>query len=270
MENLTYKAGTKYLLYNINWEVKKGEHWLIFGLNGCGKTTLLSILSGYKSPSSGEMEIFGEKYTRNTVFELRKKIGFVSSSFFDKYYKHEPVLQIVLSGLFGTFNIDYDVEAKDVRLAKALLRELRLEDKINAPFHLLSKGERQNVLIARALITRPSVLILDEPGTGLDIYARQHMMNTVETLAVSGQVTVIYVTHYPEEIKPFMNKMMFMKNGKIFKMGNTNEILTSSNISHLLNETVELCEDERHRVNIVVDAETNIYDLCYGGRKNSD
>ncbi|MBP3625562.1 MAG: ATP-binding cassette domain-containing protein, partial [Peptococcaceae bacterium] len=223
---LCYKSGRRFLINHINWEVKEGEHWLVFGMNGSGKTTLLSMIAGYKSPTSGTLEVLGKQYDKEHIFALRKEIGWVSSSFFDKYYANETALRIVLSGLFGTFNIDYDVTDADVRRAKALLRELRMEGKMNRPFNSLSKGERQNVLIARALITQPKVLVLDEPGTGLDIRAREHMMNTVRALAESKKVTIIYVTHYPEEVQPFMNKTMLLKNGRAFAKGDTESVLT--------------------------------------------
>lgn len=261
---LCYKSGRRFLINHINWEVKEGEHWLVFGMNGSGKTTLLSMIAGYKSPTSGTLEVLGKQYDKENIFELRKEIGWVSSSFFDKYYANETALRIVLSGLFGTFNIDYDVTDADVRRAKALLRELRMEGKMNRPFNSMSKGERQNVLIARALITQPKVLVLDEPGTGLDIRAREHMMNTVKALAESKKVTIIYVTHYPEEVQPFMNKTMLLKNGRAFAKGDTESVLTSENLSILLDETVYVAQNTDGSVKMEVDAPSYVADKFYG------
>lgn len=261
---LCYKSGRRFLINHINWEVKEGEHWLVFGMNGSGKTTLLSMIAGYKSPTSGTLEVLGKQYDKENIFELRKEIGWVSSSFFDKYYANETALRIVLSGLFGTFNIDYDVTDADVRRAKALLRELRMEGKMNRPFNSMSKGERQNVLIARALITQPKVLVLDEPGTGLDIRAREHMMNTVKALAESKKVTIIYVTHYPEEVQPFMNKTMLLKNGRAFAKGDTESVLTSENLSILLDETVHVAQNTDGSVKMEVDAPSYVADKFYG------
>ena len=261
---LCYKSGRRFLINHINWEVKEGEHWLVFGMNGSGKTTLLSMIAGYKSPTSGTLEVLGKQYDKENIFALRKEIGWVSSSFFDKYYANETALRIVLSGLFGTFNIDYDVTDADVRRAKALLRELRMEGKMNRPFNSMSKGERQNVLIARALITQPKVLVLDEPGTGLDIRAREHMMNTVRALAESKKVTIIYVTHYPEEVQPFMNKTMLLKNGRAFAKGDTESVLTSENLSILLDETVHVAQNADGSVTMDVDAPSYVADKFYG------
>ena len=146
---------------------------------------------------------------------------------------------------------------------KALLRELQLQDKINTPFYLMSKEERQNVLIARALIAQPQILVLDEPSTGLDIYAREHMLNTVRDLAQNQQVTVIYVTHYPEEIQPFMNKTLLLRDGQVFAQGNTDEIVTSSMISDLMREPVVVHRDEEGYMRMQIEAPTAVRNICY-------
>lgn len=262
-EKLCYKMGKSYLLNHINWEVNEGEHWVIFGLNGSGKTTLLSVIAGFKSPTSGILEVLGQSYTHENIFTLRQQVGWVSSSFFDKFFKHETALQIVLSGLSGTFNISYDIADSDVRKAKALLRELRMGEKMNRPFSSLSKGERQNVLIARALITNPRILVLDEPCTGLDIYAREHMMNTVKNLAENNMVTVLYVTHYPEEIQPFMNKTMLLKSGRIFAKGDTDTVMNDKNLSELLDEKVSIHRNSDGTINMHIDVVSNVGEICY-------
>lgn len=137
-------------------------------------------------------------------------------------------------------------------------------DKINTPFDFMSKGERQNILIARALIAQPEILVLDEPGTGLDVYAREHMMRTVQDLAESNQVTIIYVTHYPEEIQPFMNKTLLLRGGRVFAQGDTKDIITSKIISELMNEPIEIQHDDSsHLLRMTLDAPSAICSLCY-------
>ena len=227
VKNLCCKSGYRYLLHNINWEVQKGDHWIVFGMNGCGKTTLLSIIAGYNDFTAGSVKVFGKSYNDANILNHRKRIGWVSSSFFDKYLSWESALNIVLSGLTGTLSIDFNISDADVKKAKQLLKELRLGDKINQPFCLMSKGERQCVLIARALISSPELLILDEPGTGLDIYAREYVLKTVEDLALNTGMTLIYVTHYAEEILPMFDKTMLMRDGRIYAQGNTEALLNS-------------------------------------------
>ena len=268
-KKLCLQSGKRFLLNDINWEVKRGEHWLVFGMNGCGKTTLLSTVAGFKSPTGGELEVLGQSYTKENILSLRSKIGWVSSSFFDKCYSQESALDIVLSGLFGTLGVDFSVTDAQIRQAKALLRELRMGDKIHTPFDFMSKGERQNILIARALIARPEILVLDEPGTGLDVYAREHMMRTVQDLAQSDRVTTIYVTHYPEEIQPFMNKTLLLRGGRVFAQGDTKDIITSTVISELMNETVEIQHDDLNHLRMALDAPSTIRRLCYAEKEGS-
>lgn len=236
--NLSLQSGNKFLLHEINWEVYPGEHWLVFGMNGSGKTTLLSIVAGFNSASSGELTLFGERFTDENIFHMRRKIGWISNSFFEKHLSYESVLNIVLSGLSGTLGIRFYVLNEDVYRAKEILKELRIIDKLDTPFCYLSKGEQQNVLLARALINQPRILVLDEPGTGFDIYAREYMLNTVEDLAKDERITVIYVTHYADEIRPFLNKTLLLKNGRVFAQGDTQEVLTTTNISNLIGDPV--------------------------------
>lgn len=233
-KNLSCKSGCRYLIHNINWQVEAGEHWIVFGMNGCGKTTLLSIVAGYNNYTSGTVKVFGEEYTKDNIFKNRQKIGWVSSSFFDKYLSWESALNIVLSGVTGTLGVNFDTSDDEVKRAKKLLRELRLGDKINQPFYLMSKGERQCVLIARALISNPEILILDEPGTGLDIYAREYVLKTVEDLALNTKMTLIYVTHYAEEILPMFDKTLLLRKGRMYRQGLTADIFSSEVISEFL------------------------------------
>ena len=264
---LCLQSGKRYLLRDIDWEVKRGEHWLVFGMNGCGKTTLLGTVAGFKSQTSGTLEVFGQPYTNENILELRSKIGWVSGSFFDKCYSHESALNIVLSGLFGTLGIQFSITNAQVRQAKALLKEMRMGDKINTPFDFMSKGEQQNVLIARALMAEPEILVLDEPGTGLDVYAREHMLQTVRELAEKRQVTVIYVTHYPEEIQPFLQKTLLMQDGKVFAQGNTEDIMTSENISALLQDTVTIQHEAGNHIRMLLDASSAVGEICYTGKE---
>lgn len=231
VKKLSCLSGSQFLLHNISWEVKKGEQWVVFGRNGCGKTTLLSIIAGYKSFSSGELEVFGQKYNASNILEIRKRIGWISSSFFDKYYHEERVIDIVLGALSGALGVPFEVENAYIAKAKRLLTDLGLRDKIDSTFDMLSKGERQHVLISRAFMTDPEILILDEPGTGLDVLARERLLATIKELAAERDTTIIYVTHYPEEILPSFDKTLLLRNGATYKIGPTQELFTSEVMS---------------------------------------
>jgi iron complex transport system ATP-binding protein len=194
----------------------------------------LSAIAGFNGYTAGSLEVFGEPYTDENILYNRKRIGFVSSSLFDKYLTWESAFNIVLAGLNGTLGLTFDIAHEDIKRAKKIMQSLGLREKINQPFCLLSKGERQKVLIARALVSNPEILILDEPGTGLDIYAREYVLNTVEALATHTDMTLIYVTHYAEEILPSFDKTMLMCDGRVYKQGKTEEIFSSDIISDFL------------------------------------
>ncbi len=252
VEALSCIHGNRYTLTNINWRVERGSSWLVFGLNGSGKTTLLSIIAGFAEESSGTVKVFGEKYSRENTLAIRKKIGWVSSSFFDKYYSNETALNIVLSGLFGTLGVSGLVSDQQMKKALNLLKELKLYKKENRIFNTMSKGERQNVLIARALISNPEILVsLDEPGNGLDVLAREYMLETVQRLIREKNMTVLYVTHYVEEILPVFENAIFLKDGKIDMMGKTSELLITEKLSAYFNHDIEISQKEgRYSANV--------------------
>lgn len=255
LNKLGCKVGYRDLLKDINWKVKKGERWVIFGMNGSGKTTLLTIISGFKHYTEGKVVVLGDSFSNDNILKIRKKIGLVSASFFDKYYSKESALHIVLSGKSGTLGLDYGITLEHVRLAKALLTDLKLGDSINKPFDMFSKGERQNILIARALINSPDILILDEPCTGLDVYNRSYLFSTIEKLSQKKDLTIVYVTHYVEEILPLFDKVLLLKYGRIFMKGEKREVLNEKIISDLLGHRVKL-EEYHGRYTLQVNADS--------------
>ena len=251
-KNLCCQSGRRYLLRDINWQVERGQHWCVFGMNGCGKTTLLSILAGYRIATSGSFQVLGEAFSNENILRQRKRIGLVSSSFFDKYYRDETALHIVLSGKTGGFGLDFSVDANDVKLAKQLLQSLGLKEKAHRPFSTMSKGERQNVLLARALLTKPEILILDEPCSGLDVVARETVLHMVEQIAGQSDCTLIYVTHYLEEVLPIFQKTLFLRDGMAYAAGTTEFLFTSTCLSDFLGKPAEVKKTENNRYSLNV------------------
>lgn len=242
MQQLCCQSGYRYLLQDIDWEVKTGEHWVIIGENGSGKTTLLSVAAGFKQQTAGSIQVFGHSFNADHTITLRKEIGFVSNSFFDKYYAEEAVSRIIMSGKCGTFGIDETVDLVDIRQVKQLLTEMRLLDKLDYPFSFLSKGERQNILIARALLAKPTLYLLDEPMTGLDAVNKKSMMGLVERLASEPDLTLCYVTHHLDEISPdVFTHCLLLRKGRIFAAGQTIDLLTSERMSEFFRHSVTLC-----------------------------
>ena len=258
------KAGYRFLLRDVDWTVKPGEHWVVFGMNGSGKTTLLSIIAGFKHYTKGTVKVFGEEYNNDNILGIRRKIGLVSASFFDKHYTKESILNIVLSGKHGTLSLDEDITLHDVRLAKDLLCELKLGDKIDYSFDTLSKGERQNVLIARALFSNPDILILDEPCTGLDIYNRSYLFETIEELSKRKELTIIYVTHYVEEIIPLFDKILLLRQGTVYAQGNTKDLIREDIFCDFLGYPVGITVDQNGRYQAQVKTSSNLIQLLYG------
>ena len=266
-EALCYRAGRRYLLGDVSWQVARGEHWCVFGLNGCGKTTLLSIIAGFKQPTGGMVRVFGQAYSAENILALRRRIGWVSSSFFDQFYHKESALAIVLSGLAGGFGLNEMITAKDVRQAKALLGELGLGERVNHPFGLLSKGERQNVLLARALTASPEILILDEPCSGLDVIAREAVLGMVRDLARQTAMTIIYVTHYTEEILDVFEQALLLKNGRVYAQGRTADLFTAETLGDFLDYPVAVARDGRGRVQIAAEVPSHLGELVKEAQK---
>ena len=260
VENLYCVYGERYTLMDINWDVKRGENWVVFGLNGSGKTTLLSMIAGYLSSNIGNIEVFGENYTGENTLKLRKRIGWVSSSFFDRYYCNETAISIVLSGLFGTLGVSGLVSDEEIIRAKKLMRELNLANKENRIFGTMSKGERQNVLIARALISNPDILVLDEPGNGLDVLAREYMLETVQKLSEEKNITILYVTHYIEEILPIFENALILKDGKIYDKGKTKDLFTTENLSGYFSHDIQI-HHQNQRYTATLKTESKIVDI---------
>ena len=257
-DHLSCKMGQNYLLKDITWEVLPGQNWVVYGLNGSGKTTLLSIIAGYKSYSQGTLQVFGQTYTNDNVLALRRRIGWVSGSFYDRYYTKESVLDVILSGKFGTLSVGYDLSLQDVQLARRLTAELGIEDKLYHSFDMLSKGERQNVMIARALFAGPELLVLDEPCSGLDVYNRAHLFASIRQLALEYGLTIIYVTHYTEEIIDIFDHVLLLRKGRVFAQGSAEELLTTGTLQDFLGHQAELSAQTDGTRKLIVQADSRI------------
>ena len=245
-ENLGLKKGSKYILKDINWEIQSGDNWVLFGLNGCGKTTLLSILAGYQSGNEGYNCLFDEKVDKNNFLQLRKRIGFVSSSFFDRYLKKELVTDIVLAGKFGTLGIAGEIADEDIQKAKSLSRMLGIEKKMRYPYDCLSKGQQQRVLIARAMMNEPEILLLDEPCSGLDMIARETFLHNIQDLAERNRMAIVYVTHHTEEILPFFNKAALMKDGELVEKGELEEVFSQEILEKFFGVKTSILWTDQH------------------------
>ncbi|RST11570.1 ABC transporter ATP-binding protein [Streptomyces sp. WAC05374] len=222
------------LVDDVSWSVKEGERWVILGPNGAGKTTLLNVASSYLFPSSGTARILGDRLGKVDVFELRPRIGMAGIAMADKLPKRQTVLQTVLTAAYGmtaTWNEDYD--AVDEDRARAFLDRLGMTEYLDRTFGTLSEGERKRTLIARAMMTDPELLLLDEPAAGLDLGGREDLVRRLGRLARDAYApSMIMVTHHVEEIPPGFTHVLMIRQGKVLAAGPVETELTSRNLSH--------------------------------------
>lgn len=238
VQDLCYRRGHQYVLKNLNWTVHRGENWLIMGQNGCGKTTLLSIFTGFIKQTSGEFCIFDKKLDEENFQSIRKNIGFCSSSVLEKVFHNETALEIVLSGFSGGLCYDDSVTPASIRLVKNYFRYFGILPILNMPFDMLSKGERQCVLLIRAVIGQPSLILLDEPFSGLDMVRRMKAFAIVDRLLRSDIITLFIVTHQPESFLFTIEHTLLMKKGQCDVKGETEKIFNSENLSLTFEEKI--------------------------------
>ena len=230
LRNVSYVANGRKILDSIDWLVHAGEHWAILGPNGSGKTTLLRIASGYLWPNGG-----GEVYRKGKALthlpELRKSIGWVTASLASEIPAQEKVLDTVVSGKFA--QIGYlgglwgQASARDFAAARRYLRELGCAHLSAQDFGTLSQGEQQKVLIARARMTKPYLIILDEPCAGMDPGARENFLASLRKLGAKKKIpALIYVTHHIEEILPLFRRTLVLRDGRVLYAGATRRALT--------------------------------------------
>ena len=241
MAGLRIERDGTVILRDVNWRVQRGEHWVILGANGSGKTSLLSALTGYLMPTSGEISVLGETYGESDWRELRKQIGLVSSSVRQMMADDEPALETVASGKYAMIGFWGRLSRTDQAEALRLLKSVECAYLAARPWRVLSQGERQRVLIGRALMAKPRVLILDEPCAGLDPAAREHFLQFIQQLgARKHSPTLVLVTHHVEEIMPVFAHVLILKHGAVLAAGNKPAELTAKNLSAAFNVKLRL------------------------------
>jgi iron complex transport system ATP-binding protein len=246
------------ILDEVSWTIGQGEHWIILGANGSGKTSLLSSLTGYLMPTSGEIVVLDHKYGESDWRILRTSIGLVSSSIRQMMPDEEPALETVVSGKFAMIDLWVEFSKADRARALRILKLTECEYLKNRAWMYLSQGERQRVLIARALMAKPSILILDEPCAGLDPVAREHFLQFLQRLgSQKNSPTLVLVTHHVEEIMPVFTHALLLKEGKMFAQGNRSEMLKAKTFSALFDAKIRLIERQQ-RYHLEVGVNTRV------------
>jgi iron complex transport system ATP-binding protein len=243
---LRVERGRTAILRRVDWRVAPGEHWVILGANGSGKTSLLKALTGFLSPTAGEISLLGRVYGESDWRQLRLQIGVVTSAFTLSIPPSEPAIDTVVSGKYAQLDLWHAGTRADRIAAKKLLRSVGLARIAEREWAYLSQGERQRVLIARALMSRPRLLILDEPCAGLDPVAREKFLRFVEQLArKKNSPALVLVTHHVEEITPAFTHALLLRGGRVIASGPRRMVLTSANLSTTFGARLRLARTAR-------------------------
>jgi iron complex transport system ATP-binding protein len=231
--DVTVKRGQATLLEGIDWTVEEDERWVILGGNGAGKTTLLQVAAAQIHPTSGVAGLLGEVLGTVDVFDLRPRIGLTSAALADRIPRHELVRDVVVSASYsvlGRWREHYD--ELDHERAKDLLVKVGAGELLDRTFGTLSEGERKRVQIARALMTDPELLLLDEPAAGLDLGGREDLVRRLADLAADPDApALVLVTHHVEEIPPGFTHALLIREGSVVAQGLLADIVTADNLS---------------------------------------
>jgi len=238
--DLTFRRGRP-ILKGISWRVDPGQHWCILGPNGCGKTSLINLITGYDSATSGSLRIGESVFGDDDWREVRRRVGLVTNTLTTYLESGEPVLDVISSGREAKLNLIEEPPAAVRREAARLLKQVGCAYLREGVWGPLSQGEKQKVLICRALMAKFQVLILDEPCAGLDPVAREHYLQWMQSLAVQPESpSLIMVTHHVEEILPSITHCLLLRDGQVHAAGTKEEVLHSQNLSEIYGAAMKL------------------------------
>jgi iron complex transport system ATP-binding protein len=247
MENVTVRRNRNVILDDVSWSVERGQHWVIIGGNGSGKTSMLNVLLGYLTPTEGEVQMRGREDAINSESQSwddwRKHIGFVSSSISQLIEPGETAIDILVAGRHAMVNYwAREDDAKERKAAEKVLAQVQCEVLRDRPWAVLSQGERQRVLIGRALMAPGmDILVLDEPCAGLDPVAREHFLGFIDELTAKGSFrSLLLVTHHVEEIIPSITHAIVLKDGSVIASGEKRRALNSLSLSRAFDSELKL------------------------------
>lgn len=242
--DVVVRRNAKDIVSHLDWQVDGDQRWVVLGANGAGKTTILQLAATLDHPTSGAVTILGERLGRSDVFELRPRIGFASSAMAKRIPAEETVLNVVLTAAFsvlGRWNEQYD--RIDERRALRVLAEWKLDHLADRTFGTLSDGEQKRVQIARAVMTDPELLLLDEPTASLDLGAREELLELLSGYAQAPTTpAMVMVTHHVEEIPVGFTHVLLLRAGAVVAAGPIAETLTAENLSETFGMPIVVTE----------------------------
>ena len=240
------RIGAAQLLRGVDWEVHRGQHWVLLGPNGSGKTTLARIASMWEHPSVGEVRLLGQRLGRTDVRRLRTRVGFASAAMADMLRASLTAAEVVMTAKHAALEPWWHAyDEVDARRARQALERVGCGPRAEQPFGTLSSGERQRVLLARALSADPGVVMLDEPNAGLDLAGREELLATLTDLASDPATPpMVLVTHHTEEIPDGFTHVLLLRAGEVLASGPLKRTLTSASLSECFGLSLRL--ERRH------------------------
>ena len=242
MRDVVVRRGDATLLDSVDWQVELDERWVVLGPNGAGKTTLLRLAGAELHPTSGVVDVLGERLGSADVFDLRPRIGFCSAAFNGRFGPDELVRDLVLTAgyaVVGRWREDY--EDTDTGRADAVLAAFGVAGLAERRFGTLSEGERKRVQIARAVMTDPELLLLDEPAAGLDLAGREDLVDGLASVAADPDApALVLVTHHVEEIPPGFTHALLLRAGAVVTQGLLDDVLTAEALSQTFGQALQL------------------------------
>ena len=234
----------KVILSDLSWTVCAGEHWAVLGPNGAGKTTLFTVATARRYPSRGVVEVLGRRFGETSMLELREQISIVDPQ--QRMYEWFTVEEIVLTGISGTVQPQYDrYTDEDRNRAREVIDQVGLQGMAEREILSLSQGERQRVRIARALMTRPRLLVLDEPASGLDLPAREALIASLTDLEQSDPALAsMMVSHHLEELPPTITHAMLLRDGRVVACGPSVDVLVDKSVSEAFGIPIEVTRQD--------------------------
>ncbi len=240
--DVTFKRDGRTLVGPVTWQVELDERWVIIGPNGAGKTTLIRMAAAEEFPSSGEARVMGEQLGKTDMRDLRAMIGISSAALANRIPSREKVGDLVISAgyaVLGRWREEY--EEMDFAQAYEILEQVGAYHLMDREWGTLSEGERKRVLVARALMTNPELLILDEPGAGMDLGGREDLVGYLGGLAMDADApAIVMITHHVEEIPHGFTHAMLLDEGEVVAQGLINTVLTSENLSRAFRQPIQV------------------------------
>lgn len=241
LDEVTFVRSGSTILDRVSLTVRAGEHWALLGPNGAGKSTILSFCGALTHPTSGTVEVLGARLGRVELQALRRSIGHVNP----RHPLQSPlsIREVVLTGITGTVEtpMRWEPEAAQIRLADELIDALGLAGKTGSRWPTLSQGERGRALIARALISDPRLLLLDEPSTGLDVAAREQLLETIDLLDQTHPgLASILVTHHLEELPSTTTHALLVAHGRVVAAGSATDVITRVSVTRAFEHPIDV------------------------------